>query len=67
MTQCKLSASQRDVIYTELSHAVTAAGDTREALFLARLALLLAEEVGNEGRIRAAIADALHGLTPPAS
>ena len=37
----------------------------RESLFLARLALLLFEQVGDEARCRAALADALHALPVP--
>ena len=55
----------RDRLYAELAHAVTAAGTEREPLFLARLALLLFERVGDEAACREALADALRELPVP--
>ncbi len=55
----------RDRVYAECARAVTEAGEARESLFLARLALLLFEQVGDEERCRAALTQALDGLPMP--
>jgi len=60
-----LPAEARDRLYAECARAVTEAGPEREALFLARLALLLFEQVGDEARCRTALADALNALPVP--
>lgn len=64
-----LAAEDRDALYTECCRAITAAveqaGREAESLFLARLALLLFEEVGDADRCRRALAAALHGIEPP--
>ena len=60
-----LAPDVRDRLYAECARAVTAAGSERESLFLARLALLLFEQVGDEARCRAALADALRELPVP--
>ena len=62
MTQSKFTDGDRDDVYTDCCHAVSAVGQEREALFLARLAMLLAEEIGDAGRVRALIKAALDGL-----
>ena len=54
-----LSAQQLDDLYTELCHGMTEQGETRTTLILARLALLLMNEVGNAERVRNAIHAAL--------
>jgi len=46
-----------EAVYDDLAEAVDRAGDRRE-LFLAKLALLLAHELGDRGRISALIATA---------
>ena len=61
----KLSSDARDRLYAELAGATTAAGEAREALFFARLSLLLFEAVGDESRCRKALSDALHELPLP--
>ncbi len=53
-----LDNATRDRLYAACAHAITAAGAERESLFLARLALLLFEQVGVEERCMAALADA---------
>ncbi|QJW84796.1 hypothetical protein HK414_17660 [Ramlibacter terrae] len=58
-------AAAQDRIYACCSDAIAAAGREKESLFLARLALLLFEQVGDEARCRAAIAAALHDLPSP--
>jgi hypothetical protein len=60
-----LAPDARDRLYAECARAITEAGTERESLFLARLALLLFEQVGDEARCRAALADALQGLPIP--
>jgi len=55
----------RDRLYAECAHAISEAGAERESLFLARLALLLFEQVGDEARCRAALAHALAELPVP--
>ena len=44
--------------------AISEAGESARSLFLARLALLLFEQVGDEARCRAALADALRRRCP---
>jgi hypothetical protein len=60
-----LPADARDRLYAACAHAITEAGPAREALFLARLALLLMEQVGDEARCRQALAEARHDLPVP--
>jgi len=61
----ELCADARDRIYAACANAISEAGPEREALFLARLALLLFEQVGDEARCHAALADALRALPIP--
>ncbi len=49
-------------LWEQLAEAIAAAGPGREALFLAKLALLLAREVGDAERVAAAIGVALRDL-----
>jgi hypothetical protein len=60
-----LEAAVQDRIYARCSDAIAEAGSEREALFLARLALLLFEQVGDEKRCMDAIDAALHALPMP--
>ena len=60
-----LDEGARDRVYTRCAEAITAAGRSCESLFLARLALLLCEQVGDEARCMQAIADALRELPEP--
>ena len=60
-----LSLEARDRVYAECARAITEAGAERESLFLARLALLLFEQVGDEACCRAALAQALRDLPAP--
>jgi hypothetical protein len=48
----------REAAYTSLCEAVTQAGPAREALFLARLALLLAEQLADRTAFDQALAAA---------
>ena len=58
-------SSARDRLYTRLALGVSQAGPSRETLFLARLALLLCEQLNDEAAAGAAIAAALHDLPEP--
>ena len=58
-------AEARARLYAACAQAITEAGRAREALFLARLALLLMEQVGDEARCHAALGEALHALPRP--
>jgi len=60
-----LAPEARDRLYAECARAISEAGSERESLFLARLALLLFEEVGDETQCRAALANALRALPIP--
>ena len=60
-----LTHDARDRVYAECARAISEAGAERESLFLARLALLLFEQVGDEQRCRAALAQALDDLPVP--
>ncbi|SFQ39662.1 hypothetical protein [Variovorax sp. 770b2] len=64
-TAPSLDPDARDRLYAECARAITEAGAERESLFLARLALLLFEQVGDEARCRAALAGALRALPVP--
>ena len=60
-----LTHEARDRVYAECARAISEAGTERESLFLARLALLLFEQIGDEQRCRAALAQALDDLPVP--
>ena len=60
-----LSPDARDALYRDCARAVTAVGRDRESLFLARLALLLMEAVGDAARSRAAIEAAAREVPAP--
>ena len=60
-----LEAAERDALYRECCLAITAVGRERESLFLARLALLLMEAVGDARRCRDAIAEAARDVPLP--
>ena len=53
--------------YERLARAIDAAGPEREALFLTRLALVLAHRLGRLDAFDGAVAMALDGLEPGAS
>jgi len=59
------TGSARDRLYTRLAQGVSEAGASRETLFLARLALLLCERLGDEAAAGAAIDAALKDLPEP--
>ena len=51
-----------EIAYETLATAIDSAGPEREALFLTRLALVLANELGDIAAFRSAITTALDGL-----
>ncbi|HUG25417.1 hypothetical protein [Piscinibacter sp.] len=61
----RLADDARDRIYAKCAHAASEAGLERESLFLARLALLLFEQMGDESWCSRAIEDALRHLPSP--
>ena len=63
--QTPSASSARDRLYTQLALGVSAAGSSRETLFLARLALLLCERLDDEAAASEAIAAALRDLPEP--
>ena len=65
MNRNTLAPEARDRIYAQCARAISEAGTERESLFLARLALLLFEQVGDESRCGEAIDDALKALPIP--
>jgi hypothetical protein len=60
-----LDDADRDRLYRLCCQAISGAGRERESLFLARLALLLFEEVGDAARCEAAIEEAGRDLPFP--
>lgn len=61
----RLDDRQRDEVYRACALAISEAGRERESLFLARLVLLLMEDVGDAPRCLAAIAEARRDLPTP--
>jgi hypothetical protein len=57
-TRAGLPPAERDALYRACALAIDAAGPDRDRLFLARLALLLMEALGDAQRCREAIAAA---------
>ncbi|WP_222440506.1 hypothetical protein [Siccirubricoccus deserti] len=57
-----MDANDIEALWAALAEAVDQAGPEREALFLAKLALLLGREVGDLDRVRALLAVALRDL-----
>ena len=59
-----LSPQELDDLYTELCYRMTDAGDAATPEILARLALLLMNEVGDAARVKRAIDAALEDFAP---
>jgi hypothetical protein len=57
----ELDASQREMLFRECRAALDSMPQEQHSLFLARLALLLFEQVGDLERCRSSIAQALEG------
>lgn len=62
MSNTELSVTDLEAIYDRLAEAITAAGEEKEALFLTKLALLLANQLGDREAVDAAIDEALLNL-----
>ncbi len=60
-----LESAAQDRVYQRCANAISEAGRGRESLFLARLALLLFQEVGDEARCLRAVEQALADLPEP--
>jgi hypothetical protein len=60
-----LTDAEQSSFYDQCAQAIDLAGRSREALLLARLALLLANEVGNLPACERALAAALRDLPAP--
>lgn len=57
-----MNAQELDDAYTRLCYALTEAGEAKTPMVLARLALLLMQEVGDAARVTKAIDDAVAGF-----
>lgn len=57
-----LTAPERDALYRDCALAIDAAGPEHDRALLARLALLLMESLGDAGRCRAALDEAMRDL-----
>lgn len=62
MKPTQMTDMERDAVYTALCHTVTAVGEKDESLFLARLALLLIEKVGDVSTAMRMIDEAKEGM-----
>lgn len=60
-----LSANDLDAVFDQLAAAIDAVGPDEETMFLARLALLLADALGDRELVSAAIATAAAGQNAP--
>jgi hypothetical protein len=65
MNRTTMTPDARDRLYADCARAITEAGTERESLFLARLVLLLFEQLGDEHLCRKALDDALEALPVP--
>ena len=57
-----MTDEERDAVYTQLCQTLTDVGEAQALLMLARLALLLAEQLGDAELARQLIAEAAAGL-----
>ncbi|GGO79214.1 hypothetical protein GCM10011348_12930 [Marinobacterium nitratireducens] len=62
MTTATLSVQDLERVYDTLAESIDAVGTEHEALFLTKLALLSAREIGDAERVQALIATALKDL-----
>ena len=58
-----LAVDDLEALWERLAEAIDEAGPERERLMLAKLALLLAEELGDPARVNELITDALEDLS----
>jgi len=59
-----MTAQELDDLYTRLCHGLTAAGEEKTPMILARLVMLMMRRSQSPEACRADIDDALHGLIP---
>jgi hypothetical protein len=57
-----MTDEERDAVYTQLCQTLTDVGEAQAPLMLARLALLLTEQLGDAELVRQLIAEAAAGL-----
>lgn len=57
-----LSTEANERLYDALAEAIDRAGPEKEALFLTKLALLLANQIGDDASIESALKLALHHI-----
>ncbi len=62
MSNHTLSTTALEQVYDQLAEGITQAGADKEALFLTKLALLLANQVGDEDQVSESIDEALKNL-----
>lgn len=62
MCNSELAVRDLEAVYDSLADAIAQAGQEREALFLTKLALLLANQIGEREAVEHAIAEALKNL-----
>jgi hypothetical protein len=62
MTQNTLPLNELENVYDTLAQAIDQAGKDDEIIFLTKLALLLANDVGDEIRVSRAVKEALKNL-----
>lgn len=60
-----LSTDANERLYDALAEAIDRVGPEHEALFLTKLALLLANRLGEEDAVNRALAAALREIGPP--
>lgn len=61
----RLETTELEAVYDLLAEAIGRAGEARRDLFLAKLALVLANLLGDRAQVEAAVAAALRDLPPP--
>ncbi|MBS0219614.1 MAG: hypothetical protein JSR91_02625 [Proteobacteria bacterium] len=62
-----MTAQELDDLYTRLCHGLTAAGEGKTPMILARLVMLMMRRSESAATCRADIDDALYGLIPEGS
>lgn len=62
MSNNTLSTTALEQVYDQLAEGITQAGADKEALFLTKLALLLANQVGDADQVSESIDEALKNL-----
>lgn len=60
-----LAFEELEQIYDDLAEAIDACGPERESVFLAKLVLRMAQEMGEGARVRALIAECAREPEPP--